>query len=369
MKAQAVAILSLRKQSLPIIRALAKIGKYRIYCFVDQRKEKEEAEFTRYGEKIYFSSIDNLRRQLHELQKQYSYKLHIFITSAYLLTEIREEFREIYEEFCVYSSPLKWIDSFTDKARMYAFVEKYGVKTAAYVLLSDYTEGCLKFPLVLKRNLEHILSFKTKLVFSQEELECFISNMPDKKEHIIVQELVQGNKEIDLSYQGYIYKGKSIGSIVLNEVRHFPEGISCFLKEVTGKLKNEVTRNSECFLEDTDYTGFIQIDYKYLELENRLVIMDINTRTPASHSAFSYKFRNYTDLFKDLQNPTAILHARKKLVSWTNLASECILAIKTRNYKCLYESLVSKWDLWSWKDPVPFIMSFLLPIRHLLRKI
>lgn len=358
MDRQAVVILGLRKQALPIVRAIAQVSYLDLYCFIDSRKPKEEVAYTRYGMKVMFSSSLDLQTKLERIQESYTPKLNVFIIAAYLLTEIRECYSSIYDRYNVFSSPLEWINIFTDKYQMYSWVQQYGIETVPAVPLLQYKPGCLKFPLVLKRNIEHVLSFKIKILYNQNEFDSFVSAMPDNASHVIVQELVQGMKEKDLSYQGYLFQGRVKGRIVLEEVRHFPEGISCYLQELEGNLMKRVVASSETFLLETKYSGFIQIDYKYLETEDRLIIMDINARTPASHSAFSHKFINYNQLFTFSDEPP-MLCPKKGLIKWVNVVSDIVCNIKKKEYKGLFEIIFAKWDIWSWRDPFPFCISVL----------
>lgn len=364
---QPVVVLGLRKQALPIVRSLAEISSYDVFLFIDARTLKEEAEHTRYGHKIRFMSVQDIQDKLEEIQKKYASQLYVYVIAAYLLTELRENFRSLYNQYHVLSSPLTWIDLFTNKAKMYSFVGNYGVKTAPAVLLSQYVPGCLNFPLVLKRNVEYFLSFKTKLVNTEKELSSFVDTMPDDKKHVLVQELVCASQELDLSYQAYVHKGNIKGRLVLEEVRHYPEGISCFLREIDGELKDKVINNSESFLKDTDYSGFIQIDYKYLVQENLLVIMDINTRTPASHSAFSHKFSNYSQLFACIDTPPVLL-PKQGILKWVNVSSDLKWHIRRHDYKGIFGIFFATWDIWSWKDPLPFCMSMLQPLINRFKK-
>lgn len=368
MDKQAVVILGLRKQALPIVRAISQVSFLDLYCFIDGRMPKEEAEYTRCGKKVRFSSFLDMQTKLNHIQESYTSKLNIFIIAAYLLTEVKECYRSIYVKYNVFSSPLEWIDKFTDKYQMYSWVRQYGIETASAVLLAQYKPGCLKFPLVLKRNIEHILSFKTQILYNQGEFDNFISTMSDNVSHVLVQELVQGMKEKDLSYQGYLFQGKVKGRIVLEEVRHYPEGISCCLQELEGNLMERVIESSETFLLKTNYSGFIQIDYKYLGAEDRLIIMDINTRTPASHSAFSHKFINYNQLFACLDEPP-MLRPKKELIKWVNVVSDIKYHIKKKEYKGLFEIMFAEWDIWSWKDPSPFCMSVLQLFSNGLKRL
>lgn len=362
---KAVIVIGLQNQGLSVVRSLCKSNLV-VHTLIDNRIPKEIAEYTFHGIKHKFNSIKDLKCQLKEIQSKYNYKLTVFITSAYLLTEIREEYREIYQEYDVLSSPLKWVDLFSNKIQMYHFVEKYNIDTAPAILLTEYTPGCLKFPLVLKRNIEHYLSFKTKCVFNDKELTDFIKSIPDNPDDIIIQELVKSPNELDLSYQAYLYKGDIKASVCFEEVRHYPEGISSCLEEINGNLKEKVTNSSETILKQTDYSGFIQIDYKYTPENEKLIIMDINTRSPASNSAFRHKFKNYSSLFTDINHPSKLSPKKNRLI-WINPLSDIRARIRSKDYTHLEYFFTAVWDIWSYKDPLPFIMAIIMPIIRKLK--
>ena len=303
---QGIVILGLQPQGLALLQSL---GPYNndIHVLIDGRLNKCFEEYSRYGHKYRFDSLESLRVILDGIQRQYSDKLNCFITSAYLLTEIRTDYREIYDKYNVFSSPLKWVDLFSTKHLMYDFVRSFGVKTMNYISLVEYRHGVLKFPLILKRDVEFFLSFKTKLVLSESEFDDFVSSIPDDPNHIIVQELVEGDDQLDLAFHAYVYQGKVMGSFVVEEVRHYPPGISTFLRECDDDISNQITETSLRFIEHTDYTGFIQIDYKYLSDSKTPLIMDINTRTPASHSAFRAKFVNSSEFYSHILEPVRLI--------------------------------------------------------------
>ena len=358
-----IVVLGLEEQGLALVQCFSRCHRD-VHFFVDTRKGKQFREYTSFGVKHRFDSIDSLRRELESLQLNYKDRLRLFISSASLLTDIRFSFREIYDLYCVSSCPLNWVDLFSTKNRMYDYVSSKGCQIPRYKLLNDYSCGDLVFPFVLKRNIEKILSFKTIIINSQSEFEYVLSQIKDDHEDIIAQEFVGGTDWVDLSYHGYIDKGIICGDLVVEEIRHYPTGVSCFLKEVAPDLSKMISTQINDLLIDTDYSGFIQVDLKYHRGSHQSMIMDINTRTPGSHSVFYRKFINWKEFYSGIPDNPIPLIKNNKRIRWINIDRDMrATRILDSPFSTIKDSLSSDWDVFCWQDPFPFIMSFFLPIK------
>lgn len=362
---QGIVIIGLQPQGLALLQSLGPYHKD-LHVLIDGRLNRCFEEYSRYGRKYHFDSLQSLAVILEDIQRQYSDKLNCFITSAYLLTEIRTDYRELYDRYNVFSSPLKWVDLFSTKHLMYDFVRSFGVKTMNYIPLTEYKHGVLKFPLILKRNVEFFLSFKTKLVESEAEFDAFVSSIPDNPNHIIVQEMITGNDQSDLAFHAYVHRGKVMGSFVVEEVRHYPAGISTFLRECDDEISVQITETSRQFIEQTEYTGFIQIDYKYLSDSRTPLIMDINTRTPASHSAFRTKFVNSTEFYTDILNPVRLIPKKNRL-TWISIVGDIRARIHTRDFSNIGSMFSSTWDVFDKRDILPFLLWFIIPTYYRIK--
>ena len=357
-----IVILGMEEQGLALLHCMHKTHLH-VHFFVDRRRPTHAWEVSRHGVRHYFSSLEDLDRQLQELQHSFPNRLCVFISSANLLTDIRFHLPGIYEKYTVSSSPLHWIDILTTKHLMYDEVVRYGAQTAPFRMLQDYREGDLTFPIVLKRDVEYVLSFKTKRVDTQEELEAFVKEMPDNPGQIIVQEMVTPEAK-DYSLHAYVHLGVLLGSVAFEEVRHYPTGISSYLKELPENLSKKLVAETEKFLSHTDFCGFIQIDFKYLP-EGTALIMDVNTRTPGSHSAFYRKFSNWKAFYAGLPDKPVRLIPRKKSIRWINVVRDLVgTKAKGQVMQSFKDMFGAYWDVFDWSDPRPFFQTFLLIIRQ-----
>lgn len=363
-----IVLIGLQPQSLALLQCLGQV-RDNIHVFIDRRAGKCFEEFSRYGTKHDFYDIKSLSYGLKMLQTYYEERLDVFITCAYLLTEIRVNYRAIYDEYNVFSSPLSWVDLFSTKNKMYDYTRTFGVKTMPYKLLTEYKHGDLKFPLILKRNVEFFLSFKTKIVKDEEDFDKFIKEMPDEPKYVIVQEIVQDLSQIDLALHAYIHEGEIMGAFVVKEVRHCPPGISTFLRESDAHTSGIIIEKSKEFLSQTNFTGFIQIDYKYIVKTDTPIIMDINTRTPASHSAFHTKFSNWREFYASIPDKPCKLIPKNKRITWISIIGDIRARFKERNFKGVGECIGASWDVFCIQDPLPFIMWPIIPTIHRLRKL
>lgn len=361
-----IVLIGLQPQSLALLQCFGRV-RSDLHVFIDSRAGKCFEEFSRYGKKYYFFDMESLSDGLKRLQVKYVEKLDIFITCAYLLTEIRVDYRSIYDEYNVYSSPLSWVDLFSTKNKMYDYTRTFGVETMPYKVLTEYKHGDLKFPLILKRNVEFFLSFKTKLINNEEEFDAFVREMPDNPEYVIVQEQIKDSSQIDLALHAYVHKGEIMGSFVVKEVRHCPPGISTFLRELDKHTSEIITKISKEFLSQTDFSGFVQIDYKYIVDTETPIIMDINTRTPASHSAFHTKFTNWKEFYACIPDKPCKLIPRENRISWVNIIGDIRARFKEKNFKGLGNCIGASWDVFCMQDPLPFIMWPIIPTFYRIR--
>ena len=355
-----IVVLGMEEQGLALLQCMAKTHQ-NVHYFVDDRKKKRFREKTRMGVQHRFDSLESLKEQLDILQKQFDDKLAVFITSATLLTEIRLELQNLYDEYRVWSGPLHWIDILGTKNVMYEYAQNHGITTKNHILLKDYYPGALQFPVVLKRNIEHLLSFKTFVAKDEDELDSFVKSIDgvDSVSDIIVQEMVE-SPSTDLSFHGFASNGAILGGISFEEVRHHPTGISSYLEELDGNGSTMLEEKAHALFKDTDFTGFFQIDFKYLPASKELFIMDVNTRPPGSHNAFHHKFSNWKEFYSSITDTPVPLIPRGKKIRWINVLRDHLAIHKDglpgNTFKC---ALKSYWDVFDWADPWPFCFSVL----------
>lgn len=84
--------------------------------------------------------------------------------------------------------------------------------------------------------------------------------------------------------------------------------------------------------------------------------MDINTRTPASHSAFHTKFVNWKSFYASIPNNPCKLIPITKSIRWVNILGDIRANFKEKNVKGMFSCIGAHWDVFCVADPLPFIL-------------
>lgn len=369
-----VAVVGLNTQELAIIRLFNKAG-YKVYCFEDPVEHKfgayRHSRFINSENCIYYKDNKEFVSKFTDIANKYS-KEEVLLVLAYptSVTTLREEHPELWSQYNVISGPLDVINMLGIKDKCYDFFKICGLPSKRYMLLSDYKKGCMTFPVILKRNLERRdleAKYKCVKLNSEDELAEFIKTVPAELfECLILQECIEDDF-IDIDWRGYVHHGEVKGCALVQELRTYPEGIPSYLEEISdSETCNNVTTYMRDILKPLDYTGFIGIDIKYRESDKTVYVLDVNPRIPASVSSWLLKYDEdeLIDFFKHIDNPPVLKTG--KYIRWTNVARDIQARRKKKDYSGIMKSLTAKKDVFSWTDPLPFILNVSLTIIKLL---
>ena len=286
------------------------------------------------------------------------------------VTTLRAEHPELWAQYDVISGPLDVINMLGIKDKCYDFFKSCGLPNKKYMLLSDYKQGSMTFPVILKRNLERRdleAKYKCVKLDTEVELKAFIKTVPvELYECLILQECIEDDF-IDIDWRGYVHHGDVKGCALVKELRTYPEGIPCYLEEISDKvICCNITTYMRDILKPLDYTGFIGIDIKYRESDKTVYVLDVNPRIPASVSSWLLKYDEYEliEFFKRIDNPPVLKTG--KYIRWTNVARDIQARKKKNDYSGIWKTLTAKKDVFSWSDPLPFILNVSFTIIKLL---
>ena len=349
-------IIGLAPQGLSVLRMLSKAG-YEVIAFTNK---KTVGYYSKYGDKRTFTNIDELKKQIDLISQNETKKINCIITSGELLTLIISEYPELYNTCTVQSRPLELVRMFSYKDKMYDYANNKGLKYAKYKLLSDYKQGDLKFPVILKRNCEVPIFFKTKKIQSENELFAFIQKINKEYfKYVLVQEFINLDEYVFLTYQAYLHNGTVLGSYIGNQKRRLSIGLTSYLEEVTDNhLKEEVQSIANILLNHSLYTGFIEIELNFHPKTHEIIFMEVNTRPCGTHSVLVYKFMNLSDLFNNIDDPLPLIE-RENVISWINIGRDVRARLINKDFRSLTQFFIAKKDIFDWKDIKPFIMQFL----------
>lgn len=369
-----IAVVGLNTQELAIIRLFNKAG-YKVYCFEDPIEHKfgayRHSKYINSKNCIFYRDNNEFVNKLKCIADKYS-KEEVLLVLAYPtgVTTLRAEHPELWAQYDVISGPLDVINMLGIKDKCYDFFKSCGLSSKKYMLLSDYKQGSITFPVILKRNLERRdleAKYKCVKLDTEVELEAFIKTVPvELYECLILQECIEDDF-IDIDWRGYVHHGDVKGCALVKELRTYPEGIPCYLEEISDKvICCNITTYMRNILKPLDYTGFIGIDIKYRESDKTVYVLDVNPRIPASVSSWLLKYdeSELIEFFKRIDNPPVLKTG--KYIRWTNIARDIQARKKKKDYSGIWKTLTAKKDVFSWSDPLPFILNVSFTIIKLL---
>lgn len=345
-------LIGLTPQGLSMLRLLSRAG-YKVIAFTNTKSAVGYG--SKYGEKYVFNSIEDLKTSITKITGEYEGKLHCIITSGELLSFVLNGYPELYDLCEVQSGPLELIKMLSNKKKMYEFAASKGLNCAKHTILRDYVSGELSFPVILKRNIEVPLFFKTKKIESEEELTRFMLKIERHNfQHILVQEYITIEKFKEISIQAYLHQGEMKGCFLCYQERRLSSGITSFLKEVKEPdVLAMVTEKTRTFFSNTGYTGFCELEFIY-DLNTRdLHFIEVNTRACGLHSVLNKKFSNLQEVLLHIDNPPE-LESRSGTISWINVGRDVKARIQKKDIKNLLQFFTSKHDIWDINDLKPF---------------
>jgi predicted ATP-grasp superfamily ATP-dependent carboligase len=96
---------------------------------------------------------------------------------------------------------------------------------------------------------------------------------------IVLQELIPGNGVRQFSYAALMDQGEPVASLVARRARQYPIDFGYTSTFVQTVENDEVEETALRFLRSLDYSGLVEIEFKYDVRDKRYKILDVNART------------------------------------------------------------------------------------------
>lgn len=353
-----ILILGLTPQGLSLLRLLSRNG---VSVIAFYHSKKNVGTWSKYGRKIYFESIDHLKRLIKEELKN-SYKPLCYITSGEILAMILRDYPELYEICDVISGPYSVINILSHKDQMYEFAQRKGLKVASYLTLDKVENHDLSFPIFIKRNYEIPLFFKAAIIRNGEELNYYLDKIrPIERKDVILQEFIQIPSEdlLEISSQVFYSEGIAKGMLIMSQKRRLNKGLTSYTEEIDDlSLQDKVGQLCLDFMSGCKYTGFAEFEFMHNKKTGELFFVEVNTRTCGLQSSFVYKFENVCDV---ILNPhhAPLLRPRMKKVRWMNIQRDIRARFQKNNYHNIFDIFHSCFDILDFHDIKPFFRQFL----------
>jgi predicted ATP-grasp superfamily ATP-dependent carboligase len=273
---------------------------------------------------------------------------------------------------------------FYDKRLTYKVAERIGIdipKTWLIQNIEELEKSDISFPAIIKpairdRFYPHMKS-KAILARSMEELRKAyerVSKIIDPSE-IIVQEVIPGTPENLYSLAVFVKERKIVARLVARRMRQHPMDFghaSTFVETVDIP---ELEQIGEKLLAEVGYYGLAEVEFKFDHRDGKFKLLEVNPRTWGWHTIGLRAGVNFSlILYKDMVGEEFKVNSFRKGVKWVRIITDVPTATKElmKGNLSLSEYINSlrgekEFAVFSWKDPLPFIMEFFL-IPYLWRK-
>lgn len=142
----------------------------------------------------------------------------------------------------------------------------------------------LHFPVILKPTThEGRNEFVNAKAWRADDLNTLIARYEKAKrlvgaDRIIVQELIPGDGRAQFSYAGVWDRGMPIGSLVARRRRQYPIDFGYTSTLVETIALPEIEQAATRFLKSLEYSGIVEIEFKFDERDGSYKILDVNAR-------------------------------------------------------------------------------------------
>ena len=171
-----------------------------------------------------------------------------------------------------------------DKRNMNTQAAKLGLALpiSSYPHSSDELANLgIPFPLIIKPTTRSaLLHFKAWRADNQRVLTARYKKAAAVigADRIMVQELIPGDGQTQFSYAAVCERGTPIGSLTARRTRQYPVDFG-FTSTLVESISSPEIEQAACrFIQSLDYSGLVEIEFKYDARDGQYKILDVNTR-------------------------------------------------------------------------------------------
>lgn len=374
--------------SLSIIRCL---GIHDIYVTAIDYDEKNAYAFkSKYlSEKIIGPHYKKEEKELLELLIEYSKKQDVkpvLYPSADQYVEFIDNNFDVLKNYYLFPQTKKGL--FTEvmnKKTLSVLANKMNVKTPETIYLSEknYIEK-VTFPCLIKPvdSVVFVAKFRKKnfKANNRDELNEYIKMAQKENIEVIIQRIIPGFDDHMYTFDAYLNKNSKITHwLTCQKYRQYPINFGASVY-TTQKYVPELYDISKKFLENIEWKGFAEIEFKKDANSNEYYLIEVNVRTTNFNvlllkCGFNFPYIQYLEMVNK-EIGEKYLNENTNLVFWYSY--EDYFAIK----EYIRTKQLTRWQIfislfkfkayaiWSFDDPMPYFSFFNMKIiRKIKRKL
>src|SRR6056297_1968272 len=317
--------------TLFLLRNLARNG----FDVVVVTSVNEYASKSKYGEKYIVSKRNSIDRITEIINAKYGEGLPAIACNEKYLNLILYDNPGITEKFKFIMADESVMKLFLRKKDYYCFCKREGIKYPeifnAGIDSGENING--KYPIFAKRNhcdeiVEKMGIPKGMIIESDESLKEYLDKYDKDNEgkgNYVLQKFL-GSEYKPVSMGGFYRKGEEVFSIVVEQRRQYPLGISSFVVEAEDtEWAKKVRENTLKIVELTDYTGFLEVEYR--TDGNEVFLLDINPRLWKWGKIVSKKIPDFAECIFSNREPIR----NPEIVKWVDLRKDAFSLIYSKS--------------------------------------
>jgi len=275
-------------------------------------------------------------------------------------------------------------DSAVDKLSFSRLANRFGLKTPYSFLFEEIDRKTnITFPAIIKPRVKEpfvrVTKKKAIRIDSFDELQLIVKKMDSSipQEHILIQELIPGGGQNQLSYAALFWNGKPLAELVACRKRQHPSDFGRASTYVYTVEDEEVCMIGRKVLSELDYTGLAEVEFKRHSITGELYLLEVNPRTWGWHTLVRAAHGNWIAwLHALLDGEDPLIPSRQVQASWVKLITDLPTAflelikgeVKLRDLIRDYYRKPMAFASLDKKDFIPFIMEwFLIPYLSMKR--
>lgn len=252
-----------------------------------------------------------------------------------LIARHHEELSRLFRPTIPGWDVIQWAD---DKNLTYELAERVGIPVPKRYAPRNIDDVCTldcQFPVILKPASHHERNVFTRAkAWIAEDRATLIERYRQAAEvvpagDIVLQEMIPGDGRVQFSYAAVWRNGAPLGALVATRTRQYPVNVgytSSFVEVVDNPAVAEAASR---FLSAINYSGPVEVEFKFDARDGRYKILDVNPRLWAWVGIGEAAGVDFVSLLyrATLGEPTAPVMARKD-AAWMHLSRDLPAAIE-----------------------------------------
>jgi predicted ATP-grasp superfamily ATP-dependent carboligase len=244
--------------------------------------------------------------------------------------------------------------------------------------LAELEELDCPFPIILKPAIkDDVNRFTQEKAWLVEDREALLSRYREasamvSSDLVMLQEYIPGGGETQLSFAALCQDGEVLASMVARRTRQYPKDFGMSSSYVESVECRELEQASSRLIKAIDFTGLVELEFKYDARERAFKLLDINPRVWGWHSIGRRAGVDFPYLYWQLLQGTPVGRVRGRAgVRWVRAVTDVPAVAQAVRHRELsiadyFRSLRGPLEsaIWAADDPAPALLE--VPLLSLI---